>query len=295
MGSLGTILQSDNTTRVARSQYDRKVIEREATNKRSAAASNLSNFMRSLANNTRQANAGKEYSAAVTQLSHELEQAGKDKLSAQVAHAEASGALAAEAANAGVGGASIDIMDGLIDLQRATQEQEQDRALLFVNRGGRQATSHIMSEAASSLDLGRSYASVDYNKDLRPKGMEHKWLTVVGVLVAGFYGGESGAKAASESAIAEWKARNGDFAGAGESFGGALAGLGDAINGWKDRGGSWASQFSSGDSKNRALWNNAEKTGAKVKGVNPSKEYFSWGGKDTGGSKTKTKTGSGRR
>ena len=125
MGSVNTIMQSGNIHRIARATYEQRTQERVANNKLTAAKLSLAEFSRTLANQTRMRNAGKEYNAATTRLSHELEQAGKDRLSVQLQHAEASGALQVQAAMAGVGGSSVELMDNLIDSQRATMEQYQ--------------------------------------------------------------------------------------------------------------------------------------------------------------------------
>jgi hypothetical protein len=279
MGNLNTILQSDNIHRVAMATYEQKTQERVANNKLTAKKLTLAEFSRSLANNTRMRNAGKEFNAATTQLSHELEQAGKDKLSVQLQHGEAQGALQAQAAMAGVGGASVELMDNLIDLQRVSQEEDQRRAIEIMSRHGRVATAGIVANAADSTDLRQSFGQFDFSKDIKPKPLQHKWATVVGVAVATYFGGPQAGEAAADAAVGEWKARNGDFVGAGQSFGGALSGAMDAMKDYSDRGGgSWFDSLKQNTAGDRALSNNSAKTGANVKSVNKSKGFFKWGG-----------------
>lgn len=279
MGSLNTIMQSGNIHRIARATYEQRTQERVGNNKLTAAKLSLAEFSRTLANQTRMRNAGKEYNAAATRLSHELEQAGKDRLNVQLQHAEASGALQVQAAMAGVGGSSVELMDNLIDLQRATMEQDQQRAIDIMSRSGREATATLISSAADSLNLQQSFGQFDFAKDLAPKELQHKWLTVAGVAVATYFGGPQAGEAAADAAVGEWKARNGDFVGAGQSFGGALKGAMSAASDWNERGGTpWFDAVRQKGSRDRALDNNADKTGANVKGITKNKSYFKWGG-----------------
>ena len=72
MGNTSTILQANNTTRIARAKYRQAKAGTESHNKLQGAEGNFSNFMRSLNNQIRVNGASKEYNFQLEQLREEL-------------------------------------------------------------------------------------------------------------------------------------------------------------------------------------------------------------------------------
>lgn len=247
MGSVSTILQSGNQTRVAKAEYRSKIKMQTASNKLAVAQVGLNEFMRTMSNMTQMEAAGKEYNFQREQLAAEAQEAGRGRLNAQLEQAEAQGMLDAMAAANGVGGSSGELMDQLVQLKADTQQYEVQENLRRLNMNGRMQTSQIMQNAIKGQDLRQSFGTFDYTEHIKPKDMSMKWLKLVGVAVATYFGGPQAGEAAADHAVADWKANNGDFDGAGRDYGKALQGAMQAWNDYGQRGGSaWGKDVASG-------------------------------------------------
>lgn len=242
MGSVNTMLQANNITRVARAKYRNAKAATESHNKLQVAEGNFSNFMRSLNNQIKVDGASKEYNFQMEQLSEQLRSQQAASLNSQGQLAAARGALAAQGGAVGVGGSSADLMDTMVRLQSEMDQEAQQNALaLMASRGGQQ-TAQIMSNAVKGMDLSRTFGTFDYQQHIEPRAMSNRFLKLVGVAVATFYGGPQAGEAAASAAVGEWQAQNGDFQGASQSFNNAIQGGMSAMQSYSQRGGkSWAS------------------------------------------------------
>lgn len=260
MGSLNTILQSDNKTRVAQAEYRAAKQQTADHNRLQSTESNLGNFMRSYSNKAKATAAGKEFNYQLDGLSEELRAMDGGTLNAQLQLSAAVGALAAQSGYAGVGGSSVDLLDTMVGLQHEMDVEAQQNARdLTASRAGAQ-TAQIMANAYGSMDLSMSFGTYDYQQFIEPKFMKNKWAKVVGVAAATFFGGPMAGEAAADAAVGEWQAANGDFDGSGRNFGSAAAGAMQAYKEWGERGGeSWYSSLTKGrngaDTSANINWN----------------------------------------
>lgn len=261
-GSVGTILQANNITHVAKAEYRQKVQVTAANNRLSAARTTLSEFARTLGNQMRMEAAGKEYNYAQSQLSHELEQSGKANLNAQLQNAEAQGALQAQAGAAGVGGASVELMDTLMDLRQATKAEQLRRGVELMAANGKRQTAQIVLNAQSSMDLQQSIGQFDYSQYIEPVRMKRRLGKLIGVAVATYFGGPQAGEAAADFEVGTWQASNGDFQGSNASFGNAMRGAAQAYKDWGERGGqSWFSSVTQGGGKKQTQTKQTEVSG----------------------------------
>ena len=237
MGSVNTIIQAPNKTRVAKAEYRQAVANTRNTNVLESNKSNLANFMRSFSNHQRAKAASKEYNHQMDVLSEEL-RAGKGAgFNAQLQLAQARGALAAQAGAVGVGGSSADLMDSMIRLQMEMDVEARENAQqLLASRGGKQ-TAQIMSNAYSQMDLTQTFGQYDFRTYIEPKAMKRRFGKLVGVAVATYFGGPQAGEAVADMAVGEWQAQNGNFDGASESFGRGMSNALGAYQDWNKRGG----------------------------------------------------------
>ena len=242
MGSVNTILQADNTTRVARAEYRQAKARTENHNKLQVAEGNFSNFMRSLNNQIKVNGASKEYNFQMEQLSEQLRSQQSATLNSQGQLAAARGALIAQGGAVGVGGSSADLMDTMVRLQSEMDQEAQANALnLMASRGGQQ-TAQIMSNAVKGMDLSRTFGTFDYQQHIEPKAMGNRFGKLVGVAVATYFGGPQAGEAVAGAFVGDWQAKNGDFQGASQTYNNAIMGGLSATQSYSKRGGqSWAS------------------------------------------------------
>lgn len=242
MGSLTAILQSGNTTRIAKANYRASVANTANTNKLEVAKGNFSVFMRSLNNKAKLDAAQREYNYQVGALDEELRGATTQDLNTSLQLATAQGALRAQAAAAGVGGSTVDLMDTMTRLQSDSTKEQQDNAERLLASKGSKSTASIISGALGNIDMSRTFGQFDYRSYIAPKGLRHKALTLVGIAAATYFGGPQAGEAAADGAMGEWQAENGNFTGAMQSYGGAVSNTTAALKSSSQRGGqSWAS------------------------------------------------------
>lgn len=243
MGSgVNTILQANNTTRIARANYRAAVAQTKNTNLSESAKSSFGDFMRSLKNNAQIEAASKEYNANMEALSEELRARQGAGLNSQLQLASARGALQAQAGAAGVGGSSADLMDSMVRLQSEMEMESQQNAVNLLASRGAQQTGQIMARAWNGMDMSRTFGQFDYSQHIEPVAMKRRFGKLVGVAVATYFGGPMAGEAVADLAVGTWQADNGNFAGASQSFANAAQGGMQAWQQANDRGGkSWAS------------------------------------------------------
>ena len=265
MGGVSTIVHSNNITRIARANYRAAVAQAKNTNKLEVAKGNFAEFMRTLNNQERVNNASKEYNFQMEQLSEELRVRQGAGFNTDVQLAAARGALTAQAGYVGVGGSSADLMDTMVRLQSEMDKETQQNALnLMASRGAKQ-TAQIMTTAYKSMDLTRTFGQFDFSQHIAPKAMNNRFLKLVGVAAATFFGGPQAGEAAANAAVAEWQAQNGDYKAMGISMAKAGEGFAAAWQGISQRGGkSWASATFGFNDGTGPQSNGKNPTGAKI-------------------------------
>lgn len=240
MGSVNTILQANNITRVKMAEYNAAVTVQVAGNKKEAAMASLSDFSRSLGNTLRMEAAGKQFNEATSQLAEALEARGTGKINTSLAAAERMGQLTAQASAMGVGGSSMDLLNDTVKLQRNITQDLQDEATGRLAARGARGNANIMSNAENQTDLSRSFGNFDYTVHIAPKRMKARFGKLVAVAVATYFGGPMAGKAVADLAVADWQYSNGNFEGGAKTAGQAMeAGL-SAYSSW--------SSLQSGDS-----------------------------------------------
>jgi len=149
MGSVTTILQANNITRVDKAKYDASVMVQRANNKREAAGSSLADFSRSLGNSIRIEGAGKEFNNAQSQLAETLEGRTLGRINSSLAASDKMGSLEAQAAAIGVGGNSVDILNKTVALQRNIEQDLKEQATMRLAARGGRANAQIMDNACA--------------------------------------------------------------------------------------------------------------------------------------------------
>lgn len=242
MGSVNTILQANNTTRIARAKWRAAEAKTKNTNALEVAKGNFSEYMRTLNNQAKVNAASKEYNFQMEQLSEELRAKQGASLNTQAQLAAARGALAAQSGSVGVGGSSADLMDSMVRLQSEMDLETQQNAISLMSSRGASQTAQIMSNAYKGMDISRTFGQFDYQQHIEPKAMKNRFAWGVGIAVATYFGGPAAGQAVADMAVGQWQASNGDFQGMSNSFDSAVQ---NGMSAWQQtsaRGGkSWAS------------------------------------------------------
>lgn len=270
MDGIGTILQANNITRVARAKYQSAVATQAANNKLKKAQGDLANWSRSLGNRRKVEAAQKEFNRGVEQLSNETRQAGKQRTQNTLNSAEQRGALLARAAMTGVGGSTVEAMENLIGLQAATTQEEIDQAVDNMQYSAKENLTTALMNTYMSQDFSQTMMDFDFTQHIEPQAMKRRLGKLVGVAVATYFGGPMAGEAVSNLAVGEWEATNGNFTGANQSFGAAMTQAGGAMQQWSDRGGTaW------GEDVWRGMRANGSNAGAKTSGAVSTKKATS--------------------
>ncbi len=201
MGSVGTILQADNKTRVARAEYRSAKAKTENTNRLEVGKSELANFMRSANNKAKATAASKEYNFQMDQLSEELRAQTGAGMNSQLQLATARGALAAQSGYVGVGGSSVDLMDSMVRLQNEMDEESRQNATNLLASRGAQKTAQIMSNSYGNMDMAQNFGSFDFSQYIEPKPMGARFGKLVAVAVATYFGGPMAGEAVADSGL----------------------------------------------------------------------------------------------
>jgi len=247
MGGVNTILQANNKTHVARAEWRAAVANTANKNRVESSKSNLANFMRTFANQTRVEAASKEFNFQMDQLSEEVRNAQGASLNSQLQLATARGALSAQAGMVGVGGSSVDLMDTMVRLQEEMDVETKDNAAKLLASRGASKTAQIMSNAYGSIDLTQTFGQYDFQEYIEPQRMKRRLGKLIGVAVATYFGGPQAGEAMADFAVGTWQASNGDFDGSGQSFGQAASGALAAYKQWGERGGqAWGASVAEG-------------------------------------------------
>lgn len=247
MSGIGTILQANNMHRIAKAQWEQRTQEQKAGNKLAKAQGDLANWSRSLSNRRRVTAAEEQFNAAAEALSNEAKAAGKQKANMTLDYAEQSGNLLALAAFSGVGGASVEAMENLIALQDATSQEELDQTVSRMLYNGKKSAASSLASEYKAQDFSQTVVQFDNTRHIAPKAMGGRLLKLAAVAVATYFGGPMAGEAVANLAVGDWKASNGDFAGANQSFGAAISGGLSAAKGYSDRGNTaWGSDVMQG-------------------------------------------------
>lgn len=129
---------------------------REANNELGNAQASLTNWMRSVSNKRLIEAAGEQYNAMGDNLSRMSQQATTGSLQRRVQAAEQMGALTAQAAAAGVGGSTVDLINGSLRLRNAMLNEE-------IEKQEGNATYDMLMQRAGVMDNGYSQWDYSYN------------------------------------------------------------------------------------------------------------------------------------
>lgn len=166
-----------------------------------AARTALANLQRSEHNEAILKTAGARYGTANTNLLRVLDANTQGDLERRVQAAEQQGAVTADTAARGVGGASARMLKLTLAASAARREtqvhnsQDQQTYDMLAQRAG------IMSGAVSSLDEGQTFAPIDVTKSIAKKTLEPlwqrdympgKWSAVLGGISGGLGGVAAG-------------------------------------------------------------------------------------------------------
>lgn len=278
MDGLGTILQANNITRIAKAKYEQARDTQRANNQLKKAQGDLANWSRSLGNRRRIEASEKEFNRGIEQISHETRQMGKQQTALTLDTAEQRGALLARAAMTGVGGSTVEAMENLVALQAATTTEEMDQAMNQMVHFGKQNLVTGLMNSYMSQDFSQTMMDFDFTKHIEPERMKRRLGKLVGVAVATYFGGPMAGEAVSDIAVGEWKASNADYGGAMQSFGQGIQGGMQAWQQTSERGSSWGGDVmrgmraNGGGSENYAkVSNNSTMTNKTTKS---SKSWF---------------------
>ncbi len=262
MGSLNTIINANNITRIQTAEYDAAQMLQQSGNKRQAQEIALKEFSRTLGNNLRIEQAGKQFNEAMGQLAQMSTAASTNRLNLDLAASQRLGQLNTQAAAAGIGGTSVDLLNDTIVLQRESQAVLDGRATEIGLAAGQRSASNIMNNAYMSQDLTQSLGSFDYTRHIKPQRMKRRLGKLIGVAVATYFGGPMAGEAVADFAVGEWQSSNAKYDAAGQSY---SQGIQNAISGYK----TWSS-LQDNDPNTQDNWFGAVRSsifGAKGDGI----------------------------
>lgn len=230
MGSLNTIINANNITRIQTAEYEAAELLQKSGNKRQAQEIALKEFSRTLGNNLRIEQAGKQFNEMMGQLAQQSTAASTNRINLDLAASQRLGQLNTQAAAAGVGGTSVDLLNDTIVLQRESQAVLDGRSTELGLAAGQRSASNIMNNAYLSQDLTQSFGSFDYTRHIKPERMKRRLGKLIGVAVATYFGGPMAGQAVADFAVGEWQSTNAKFDAAGQSY---SQGVQNAISGYK--------------------------------------------------------------
>lgn len=233
MGSIFEIMNSPNTYRVQKAEHYYRTTTQSASNVKQAAQANLANFTRTIGNSRRLEAAGKEYNAQVANLAKALDVSINTDMNLVMAAAQTQGSLMAQAAAAGVGGSSVDLLDHTTQLQTEMQreynESERDSLAIF----GTRANTDIMDNAWQQIDMSQTFGNYDRSVHIAPKKLKNRWGAMIAVGVATYFGGPQAGQATADVIMASHKANNGKFDEASQYYSNAFRNAAGAMEDWR--------------------------------------------------------------
>lgn len=146
-----------------------------ANNVLSAAVASLSNFSRSASNYWKAFNGGQQINANVTNMVRLQDKRAQGSLESTLRTAEQLGALTANAAARGVGGASANMLHSALALtsaRGATRTEDQYKELSYDMLLQR---SSLASGTVLSLDEGQTFAPMDFTQSVAPQVIAPIW------------------------------------------------------------------------------------------------------------------------
>lgn len=150
---------------LAESQARARNISRGSANIEKAAKGSLTRFMQGENNKRILRGAGNSYNAAQEELARTGEANTAGRIERQIANAEASGALAANAAFAGALGGSTDVLALTQRLQQARREAAIKKRAGQVSYEQMKQITGIMSQGIEQLDITQFNDGIDYSVD----------------------------------------------------------------------------------------------------------------------------------
>lgn len=153
---------------VTRAETAANEVIREASNVREGARASLGEFIRSMNNQRIMEAAGAQYNQLGETVVRTLDQAVKGGLSRQVAAMEEVGAMAAQAAWAGVGGTTVDLIDGTLRLRNAMIEQDVARQEGYMSYDMVMQQAGIMEAGIQNLDYSQMTAAINSQQPIAP-------------------------------------------------------------------------------------------------------------------------------
>lgn len=140
-----------------KAEYESKEKIRKASNEFGRAQGSLANWMRSVSNQRTVEAAGDAYNAMSTNLGRTMDQAVTGSLQRRIQAAEQMGAISAQAAAAGVGGSTVDLINGTMRLRNAMLNEE-------ITKQEGQATYDQLLQRAGVMD--NAYDQWDYTLNM---------------------------------------------------------------------------------------------------------------------------------
>lgn len=143
-------------------------LAREGDNEKRAAANALANYTKSINNQRAMRAGGEQIEALGINFARLLDQSTKGNVQAQVAASEELGRLSAQAAWAGVGGSTNEMIERTLRLRQAGQQRERDEQLRQQTYGFQTAQSRALRGMGESLDYRYELAGMDYGVNQAP-------------------------------------------------------------------------------------------------------------------------------
>jgi len=250
-----SIINSGNDYRTRNAEYYATLKTNVSGNKKEAAEVSLENFSTSLGNQRRMEAAGEQYNDTVDQLASQLESRTTLNLNTALGAAQTLGAIQADSGAAGVGGSSIELLSHTTELQRNITQQETTNTTQQAAKSGQMGAVENLARGLGSNDLTEAIGNFNYTNPIKPMKMQNKWLKVIGVAIATFFGGPQGGQAAADFAGGQYQYENQNPQQAYNDWDHAASEAGSAIKGYQERGGSWFSSIfgSPGASKDNSV------------------------------------------
>lgn len=151
-----------------KAEYEAKERNRLANNELVAAQASLTDFMRSESNKRLIESAGDAYNALGQNIGRGLDQAVTGNVQRRIQAAEQLGAISASAAAAGVGGSTVDLINGSLRLRNAMLNEEIEKQEGQASYDQLMQRAGVMDQGYSQYDYAMEAGNLDYQRAQMP-------------------------------------------------------------------------------------------------------------------------------
>lgn len=168
-----------NQEKLAKAEMYADTVTREANNISRAAGSSLADFVRSLNNQRVSKAAGEQYNYLGENMMRVMEQSTSGTFSRRIEAAEQAGAIAAQNAWAGIGGATADMIDGTMALRDSIIDAQAEQNQNYMTYDMVRQRAGVVSSGIESLDFTQAFAGIDTKSSIQKHVHKPGWDNIL--------------------------------------------------------------------------------------------------------------------